>query len=237
MRVAMHQPHYLPWLGLVDKIDRCDLFIVLDDVQFERKGWQHRNYVASKNGPVLLTVPVIQRSRNERIIDKSINNETPWQEKHQRTLASHCYRNSPFWSEFGEGVTDVYNREWERLVDLSTATTDLVLNAFGVTTPMVRSSELGEFPGQKSELLAQLSAKVGATTMLSGEGARGYVDPEVFARYGITVEWQTFRHPEYPQHNRRGQEFLPRMAALDLLLNAGPEGMDLVRAARSTEAA
>ena len=63
VRVAMHQPHYLPWLGLLDKIDRCDLFVVLDHVQFERKGWQHRNYVASKNGPVLLTVPVVQRSR------------------------------------------------------------------------------------------------------------------------------------------------------------------------------
>lgn len=237
VRVAMHQPHYLPWLGLLDKIDSCDLFIVLDDVQFERKGWQHRNYVASKNGPVLLTVPVIQRARNERIIDKSVNNESPWWEKHQRTLADHCYRKAPFWADYGAEIAGVYDRGWDRLVDISMATTDLVLTAFGITTPIVRSSELGEFPGQKSELLAQLGAKVGATVMLSGEGARGYVDQEVFDQYGIAIEWQEFHHPEYPQWNRRGQEFLPRMAALDLLLNVGPAGMDLVRSARRTGSA
>lgn len=49
MRVALHQPHYLPWLGLVDKIDRSDLFVVLDHVQYERKGWQNRNYADRKS--------------------------------------------------------------------------------------------------------------------------------------------------------------------------------------------
>ncbi|WP_285758291.1 WbqC family protein [Nocardiopsis ansamitocini] len=229
----MHQPHYLPWLGLLDKIDRCDLFIVLDHVQFERKGWQHRNYVASKNGPLLLTVPVIQRSRDERIMDKSINNDSDWREKHRRTLVEHCYRSAPFHGDFGEAFADVYTTEWKNLVDLSLTTTRFVLDAFDIATPVMRSSELGEFPGQKSELLAQISTKVGATTMLSGDGAKGYVDPAVFEHHGVAVEWQNFNHPEYHQANRHNRAFLPRMAALDLLFNAGPEGMELVRAARS----
>src|SRR5690606_35694569 len=166
-------------------------------------------------------------------MDKAVNNDSPWWERHSRTLEQNCYRRAPFWNEFGAEITAIYERRWERLVDLSMATTDFVLNAFGITTPLVRSSELGEFTAQKSELIAQISAKVGATTMLSGEGSRDYLDPEVFQRYGIEVEWQDFRHPEYPQHNRRGQEFLPRMAAVEILLNVGPEGMDLVRAART----
>ncbi|MDA2809615.1 WbqC family protein [Nocardiopsis sp. RSe5-2] len=233
MRVAMHQPHYLPWLGLVDKVDRSDLFVVLDHVQYERKGWQNRNYVASKNGPVLLTVPVIQHSRDERIMDKKIDETRPWREKHRRTLAEHCYRGAPFWDAYGERVLALYEREWAGLADLAWATTALVLDAFGIDTPVVRASELGEFPGQKSELLAQLSAKVGAGSMLSGDGARDYVDQEIFKRYGVAVEWQGFTHPTYPQHNRRGAEFLPRMAALDLLLNAGPDGIGILREARS----
>ncbi|GAB3478262.1 WbqC family protein [Nocardiopsis coralliicola] len=235
MRVALHQPHYLPWLGLIDKIDRCDLFIVLDHVQYERKGWQNRNYVASRNGPVLLTVPVIQQSRNERIKDKMIDASQPWQEKHRRSLAEHCYRNAPFWDDYAERVGALYDAEWEHLDDLALATTRLVLDAFGIGTPLIRASELGEFPGQKSELLAQLAAKAGADRMLSGDGARDYVDRAVFDRYGIEVEWQGFRHPEYPQHNRRPKDggFLPRMAALDLLLNAGPSGIELLREART----
>lgn len=230
----MHQPHYLPWLGLIDKIDRSDLFVVLDHVQYERKGWQNRNYVASRNGPLLLTVPVVQRSRDERIIDKKIDNTQSWREKHRRAIGEHCYRGAPYLEEFGPEILRIYEKEWSSLVELSLATTYSLLRSFKITTPVVRAGELGDFPGQKSELLAQVAAKVGATTMLSGDGARGYVDPEVFRRYGVEIEWQDFRHPEYPQHARGKQDFLPRMAAVDLLLNTGPSGMDLLRAARGT---
>ena len=230
----MHQPHYLPWLGLIDKIDRSDLFVVLDHVQYERRGWQNRNYVAAKSGPVLLSTPVINQGRHERIMDKKIDNTQPWKEKHRKTLAEHCYKRAPFWNTYREEVLRIYDTDWERLVDLAMATTRLVLTGFGITTPIVYSSELGEFPGQKSELLAQVSAKVGATVMLSGDGARDYVDPEVFQRYGIGVEWQHFQHPEYPQHSRRDADFLPRMAALDLLLNTGPDGLRVVRGTRTT---
>jgi len=34
MRVAIHQPHYLPWLGYLHRMAQADLFIVLDHVQF-----------------------------------------------------------------------------------------------------------------------------------------------------------------------------------------------------------
>ncbi|MDT0304788.1 WbqC family protein [Streptomonospora wellingtoniae] len=234
MRVAMHQPHYLPWLGLIDKADRSDLFVVLDHVQYERRGWQNRNYVAAKGGPVLLTVPVIQRNRDERILDKKVDNSHPWREKHRRTLEEHCYRGAPFWGEFRERFLGVYDREGDSLADLALATMRAALDGFGVATPVVRASELGEFPGQKSELLAQLAAKVGATAMLSGDGARDYIDTDVFRRYGIAVEWQRFRHPRYPQHNRAEEEFLPRMAALDLLANVGSTAA--LRALRSTRA-
>ncbi|WP_394298803.1 WbqC family protein [Allosalinactinospora lopnorensis] len=211
--------------------------MVLDHVQYERKGWQNRNYVASKNGPVLLTVPVIQQSRDERIMDKLIDNSQHWREKHRRAIAEHCYRGAPFMEDFGKKFLRIYKEEWEYLSDLATATTRFILESFKITTPVVCASELGDFPGQKSELLAQLSAKVGATTMLSGDGARGYVDESVFQRYGIGVEWQQFQHPEYPQRTSPKGEFLPRMAALDLLLNVGPEGLDLLRGARPADAA
>ena len=41
MIVAAHQPHYLPWLGYLDKIARADLFVVMDDLQFEPQNFQN----------------------------------------------------------------------------------------------------------------------------------------------------------------------------------------------------
>ncbi|WP_236568020.1 MULTISPECIES: WbqC family protein [unclassified Nocardiopsis] len=233
MTVALHQPHYLPWLGLLDKIDRCDRFVILDNVQFERRGWQNRNYVLGGKKPVLLTVPVTQGSRGDRIRDKVVDNSQKWRSRHYKALAEHCYRKAPYWRDYREEIAHLYEQEWESLTDLAVATTRMLMRAFGIDTPLMLASEIGEFPGHKSELLAQICAKAGATTMLSGDGARDYLEPETLRRYGIDVEWQEFRHPVYPQHSCDPADFVPRLSAIDLLLNTGPEALSVLREART----
>ena len=42
----------------------------------------------------------------------------------------------------------------------------------------------------------------------------------MFERAGVTVEWQDYRHPTYPQQHG---EFVPYLSAIDLLLNCGDE--------------
>ena len=233
LTVAVHQPHYLPWLGLIDKIDRSDRHIVLDTVQFERRGWQNRNYIAGPGKPLLLTVPVEQSSRDERIMDKMIDNTQKWRMKHYKALTEHCYRKTPYLSEYLDEIAHLYESEWESLTELSIATTRLLLRAFGITTPMVRASELGEFPGHKSELIAQICATSGASTLLSGSGAKNYLEPETLRHYGVDIEWQDFHHPVYTQHSRGSDDFVPRLAAIDLLVNAGPDSLHVLRQARS----
>ena len=232
-RVALHQPHYLPWLGLIDKIDRSDRFVVLDTVQFERRGWQNRNYVAGRDEPVLLTVPVNQGKRDDRILDKNIDNGQQWRTKHYKALSEHCYRRAPYWREYRDEIAHLYEREWDNLAKLATETIRMLMRCYGIDTPLVLASEIGDFPGRKSELLAQICAKAGADVMLSGDGAKDYLDVGTLRRYGIGVEWQDFRHPVYPQHTRGDAGFLPRLSAIDLLLNAGPDALHVLRRART----
>ena len=68
--VAIHQPHYLPWLGYLHRMAQADLFIVLDHVQFERGNYQNRTQVRVNGAAHWLTVPVVQRSQKERIDEK-----------------------------------------------------------------------------------------------------------------------------------------------------------------------
>ena len=39
MKVAIHQPQYLPWLGHFAKLAAADCWIFLDTVQYEKNGW------------------------------------------------------------------------------------------------------------------------------------------------------------------------------------------------------
>ena len=221
MIVAIHQPHYLPWLGYLHRMAQVDLFIVLDHVQFERRNHQNRSQIRLDGQARWLSVPVAQRSQNERIIDKLVDNADPrpWGPIHFATLR-HAYREAEHFKPYAAGLRALLEARWERLVDLDRATLELMRDAFEIRTPLVRSSELAA-EGTKSDLILNLCREVGADRLLAGfGGSRRYLDAESFARQGVRVEWHQFTHPEYRQCGP--QPFIPGLAALDLLFNCGP---------------
>ncbi len=227
--VAAHQPCYLPWLGYFDKIARADLFVVLDDVQYEHQNFQNRNRLKVNNGVVWATVPVEYHGRVERVCDKRIVAERPsrqhWQRRTWRTLSVH-YGRAPHFARYREELEEVYHRRWERLIDLDLHLLRLCLRWLGIARPMVFSSEIG-VRGQKSELIRDLCRKTGANRYLSGcGGSREYLDVDALRRDGVEVVWQEYAHPMYPQRYPQ-LGFVPKLSVLDLVLNCGPESAQL----------
>jgi hypothetical protein len=219
--VAIHQPHYLPWLGYLHRMARADLFIVLDHVQFERGNYQNRTQVRVNGAPHWLTVPVQQRSQKERIAEKAIDNSRAWGRAHFETLRR-AYAGAGVFGLYATELRAILDSEWQRLVDLNEHTLAFLRDAFDIRTPMVRSSELGVH-GAKSELVLNLCKKVGASGLLVGlGGSRDYLDRAAFAAAGIELEMQRFTHPVYRQ--RGGGVFDAGLSALDLLFNCGPAG-------------
>lgn len=224
MRVAIHQPHYLPWLGYLHRMAQADLFIVLDHVQFERGNYQNRTQVRVNGAAQWLTVPVMQRSRKERILDKTIDASRDWAALHYETLRR-AYTSAGFFGTYGLRLKRIYERRWARLVDLNAAMLELLREAFGIATPLVKSSELAAC-GAKSELVLNLCRAVGARTLIVGlGGSRAYLDRAAFAAAGIALEMQQFAHPHYPQRANgiKAGPFTPGLSALDLLFSCGPQ--------------
>ena len=93
MKVAIHQPHYLPWLGYFAKWAAADLFVVLDTVQYEKNGWQNRNRIKTREGPRWLTVPVNARL-GTAIHAVTVDTSQPWRARHF-TLIENNYGAAP----------------------------------------------------------------------------------------------------------------------------------------------
>jgi hypothetical protein len=232
MIVAIHQPHYMPWLGYLHRMAQADLFIVLDHVQFERRNYQNRSHIRMNGEARWLTVPVVQGSQKDRIVDKLIDNTDPrpWGPIHFSTLR-HAYREAPHFPAYAAALRAILEARWERLVDLNRAMLDFLREAFEIRTTLVRSSELA-VEGAKSQLILNLCRAVGADGLLAGfGGSRSYLDLEAFAREGVQVRWHDFKHPTYPQCGP--QAFIPGLAALDLLFNCGPRSRAILRSAAS----
>ena len=230
MLVTVHQPHFMPWLGYLHRMAQADLFIVLDHVQFERGNYQNRTMIRMNGEPRWLTVPVVQRSQKERIIEKQIDQtlaDSPrwWSMAHFQTIRQ-AYREARYLGLYAPTLRQILETRWTRLVELDAAMLEFLRDAFAIRTKIVRSSEL-QVEGAKSQLILNLCRAVGADALLAGlGGSRHYLDHAEFERHGVRVAYQEFEHPVYAQCG--GEPFIKGLSSLDLLLNCGPASRDLL---------
>jgi hypothetical protein len=224
VKVAVHQPHYLPWLGYLAKWAAADLFVFLDTVQYEKNGWQNRNRIKTREGVAWLTVPV-HAPLGTPIAAVAVDRRQPWQRRHLRSI-EHAYAEAPCFPRFRAALDALYGRDWDALTPLALATAHWLAQSFGISTPTRLASDI---PGcdrpDPTDRLVALCQALGADTYLAGQDAPSYMDLARFSRAGITVHLQSYAHPIYPQLHG---DFVPGLSSLDLLLNAGPAALPLL---------
>lgn len=224
MIVTAHQPTYLPWLGLFDKIAQAEAFVLVDVCPMEDSGFENRVKVKTPTGEQWLTVPV-RRKRELPLKDVEICADQPWIRKHWRSLEL-AYHKAPFWRDYSSAFASIYRQRWERLVDLDAALLETCLELLGLARPIVRASALG-VEGRKSEMVLDLCRRMHASEYIFGGQGRDYADLPAFERAGITVRFQEYKHPTYPQVG--GDGFVSRLSVVDLLFNVGPEALKVLR--------
>jgi len=219
MRCVILQPSYIPWRGYFDLIHRADIFVFYDDVQYDKHGWRNRNRIKTPQGSQWLTIPVLSRGATEGIAikDVRVNRNTEWSRKHLSTLRQN-YARAPYYDELLPWLERVYADPPSLLAELTVAMTIEMAAMLGITaTRFVRSSELG-IGGGKTERLAAIARHFGCSEYLSGPSAKSYIEPEVFAEAGITLEYIEYHYPEYPQLH---PPYDPHVSILDLLFMTG----------------
>ena len=224
MIIAVHQPQYLPWLGYFDKIDRADVFVLLDNVQFKKNEWQNRNRIKTAAGPQWLTVPVTYKFP-QRINEVVINNRDRWQHKQRQAIISN-YRKASYWDDFAPILEEIFTPVWESLAPLNIFVVKRLAEILGIATPLYVASELPAFPENPDERLIAITKHFGADTYLAGSGGRDYMDLDQYEQSGIKVLFQEYHHPVYEQ---LFGEFAPFMSVLDLLFNHGQDSLRILR--------
>jgi hypothetical protein len=228
MIVAIHQPQYLPWVPYCDKADRCDVFVYLDNVQYQKNGLQNRNQIMTATGASWLTVPV--RASLSTTIAETRVADSRWRDKHIRTVEM-SYSRAPYLNRFKEEVRPLLERDWELLADLNISVTEWMFENMGVKARRIRASEL-EVSGKADDLVINICLAVGANVYLSGQGARAYQNVKKFQEHGIELQYQEYRNQPYTQCHKE-LEFIPDLSALDLILNTGPSAREIMLAGRT----
>lgn len=215
MRLAIHQPLYLPYYGFFQKAAQADIFVFLDNVQYSNNNWQDYNTIKTPQGPYRLRVP-LDAHFGEKICEVRTKDELGWKQKHIKTISMN-YRRAKHFGEVSEAIFDIISSRHESLAALNMALCEEIIKRLDITTKIVRASDLNA-TGRKESLVINICRQLGATEYLSGKGAAAYQSAEHFNASGIDLTYMEGREPDY--HQLWGNH-VQTLSFIDYLMNAG----------------
>lgn len=227
---AIHQPNFLPRLSTLAKLFAADIWIVLDDVQFNRRDYQHRARLTAPERPGhhrWLTLPVHRPyGRATRINDVLLSAPAQTANRVRGTL-----RRQLSTAMHGRHVEDALHPVFSvletatHLAPVAELSTRVLLDTLGWPGTTLQSSEILTRTG-RSERLLDLVLAVSATTYLCGTGGARYLEVDLFQGAGVSV---AFSAPSAPALDA------PNVSAIMPLARQGPDVLaSELRAIRAT---
>lgn len=225
MRIGILQPGYLPWLGFFEQMYKSDIFVIYDDVQYDKESWRNRNRIKTANGVQWLTVPVIVRFEDAPLInDIKIDNKLNWRKKHLHSIRQN-YSKAAYFKKYIDIFEEAYSKKWQYLVDIDMHFILELAGFLGIDCKKIIRSSTLSVTGDRIERLIKICKLFNADTFYEGAAGKNYIDDSQFARNGIKVEYQDYKHPAYRQLHG---DFVPYLSVVDLLFNHGEESLSIL---------
>ncbi len=209
-------------------IANSDVFVFYDNVQFERRGWQNRNYIKDKNGEKkLLSIPVATKGN----FHTPIHNIKIFYDKKTRSsvegILYQNYRDSPFFSQAFSILQNSLDRCPVFLSDLTIDLTIAYAAYLGIEhTRFIRASEIdiAMDQGPTGNLVA-ICNYFKATHYINGPAGKAYMETEKFMDADIQFVWHDYSHPVYTQGSH---PFLSYLSIFDLICNQGKDSLSIL---------
>ena len=158
MKIAITQPCFIPWPGYFWLINYVDELVFLDDVQFDHRSWQHRNFIDLNKEKILITIPVHQKNRSkENINEKKIFYDGDNLEKILKKIYN-AYEKAPFFNKYFKYVEKIFNDKDDYLIRLNLKLIFFLLEELKINTKTSYSSEL-KIKEKKSDLIYEICKK------------------------------------------------------------------------------
>jgi len=214
--ISIHQSQFLPWIPYFYKILKSDIFIIMDDVQYQKNGFQNRNKIKTPTGESYLTIPVVSKSTsliNEVTILNSIHIS-----KFLKTLTCNYSRAKYFDIVFNKIKTLTEKNNYIKLDDFNKDLFFLVLELIDANVEVKYSSEFG-LTTKKGDLVLDLILKCDKNkSYITGSGGLKYMDLNKFYQNDIKIYQYHFEYKPYTQlWEKKG--FIKNLSIIDLLFN------------------
>ncbi|MCT1530073.1 WbqC family protein [Sphingobacterium daejeonense] len=219
-RIGIMQPYFFPYLGYISLIKHTDRFILLDTVQFKRKGWIERNRILKqKEGWLYIQVPLIKNNgRSTLIKDCVLDNSKPWKNKILAQLS--IYKKiAPNYSSTMEFLEDTLSRDFNNITMLNKHVLQQICAYLDIQRDISIFSEMElkiEKPQDSDEWALNICKSIGPNlTYINPSGGKSFFNRSKYDVADIDMYFHQIKLRGYKQGYR---EFEPGLSILDAMM-------------------
>ena len=223
MIIGISQPTFFPWPGYFGLLDFVDQFIFLDDVQFDKRSWQQRNYIYLNNKNFLLTLPVISKGKlHQKIKDVKINNKED--KKKIIKIIYNAYCKKKYFNKYYPLIEKSLFNSGDNLININIDLIQSIMADLGITTKLNYSSKMSISKiKKKEELIFEICKLSNATKYITTIGAKKYLNNlQHVPDTDIEIKYFNMGNLNIKDSNQH-------LSVIDLLFNKGPETLNLIR--------
>lgn len=223
MICTIHQPNFFPWMGYFNKIARADIFIFLNQVDYEKSGHSMQCYtnrvgILKNEKASWIRCPVIREHGPQPIHTVRINDTLDWRNDLKKTIRE-CYQTTKYYNTISGYIFALIDYKTEYVSEYNMYIVSELAKQLELKAKLVRQDQF-HIKGHSTKLLIELIKASQCDSYLYGSGGKKYQQNEIFGEQGIKLIYQDFRTPYYEQVS---STFVPGLSILDTLFHCGFE--------------
>ena len=221
MIIGIMQPTFLPWIGYFQMIAQSDVFVFLDDVQFRKRSWQRRNRVLSHSNEIVqFGFQINRKPQKTDIKDITYDQRGSWESMVGRI--ENALRKTPFLDDFRSLLSDLVHHS-TNVCDSNIWAIKEACRRLRIHTQFVRSSELDICSSNKVDRLIVICRHFQASTYLSAQGSRDYLEND--NNWPSDIQIRYFEPRLIPYEQAVKSVFVSHMSIGDAIANLGWDGI------------
>jgi hypothetical protein len=182
------QPYLFPYAGYYRLFASCDCFVILDCVQFARRGRVHRCEIAMPSGALeWLTLPLARQPQSVLIKNLAFSSDAPSELEYR--LSRHSWLNA-YRNPDADAIRETLKITTSVVVDYLEAQLRFTARLLGFGAQILRSSTFGipaDLRGQ--DRIVAIATAAGATTYVNSPGGHLLYDRDVFRRNSLDLDF------------------------------------------------
>lgn len=183
------QPYFLPYIGYWQLVASADRLVILDDVNYIKRGWIARNRIACQGSLKWLILPLQKASQNKLICEIDLAADEGWQARIHKTI-QHAYGRAPYFKLTYELFASFMHEAVGNLSQFLSKTIAKVARHLQIDTEIIATSRYFSKQNLRGQQrIIDICKKLKATEYVNLPGGSSIYDKQAFHAANIDLQF------------------------------------------------